>query len=177
MAGPSTHSRTKSRYIKKRTFNGNAFRSRRAYSFAEIAERLGTHIRTVQIWRSEGLPILDDNTKPFLVMGADIRAFLKARVAKRKKPLKLGEFFCTRCQEPRKSRTEYLRVEFTHRRLGPHHKQAIIRGLCEVCGLRLSRFSSERIVAEWREMGLVLSEQPPPLNGSETSSLNTDMVR
>jgi hypothetical protein len=46
---------------------------------------LGTHLRTVQIWRSEGLKILTDEVKPYLVMGQDIRDFIKDRIRKRKK--------------------------------------------------------------------------------------------
>ena len=87
---------------KKRRYDARIFRSRRAYSFAEIAEMLNTHIRTVQIWRSEGLKILDDGMKPFLVMGQDIRIFLKERVQSRKKPLNTGEFLCP--QMPRTSK-------------------------------------------------------------------------
>lgn len=69
---------------RKRTFNPRVFRSKRAYSFADIAEMLKIHIRTVQIWRQDGLKILDDTLKQFLVMGQDIQDFLRDRVANRK---------------------------------------------------------------------------------------------
>jgi hypothetical protein len=77
---------------KKRIYNARIFRSRRAYSFAEIAEMLNTHIRTVQRWKREGLKILDEETRPFLVMGQDLQDFLKARSRSRKRPLQPGEF-------------------------------------------------------------------------------------
>ena len=162
---------------KRRTYNVRVFRSKRAYSFAEIAEMLGTHIRTVQNLRKEGLPILEDGTKPFLVMGQDIRNFLTERVRKRRKPLKVGEFLCPRCRQPRKSRPEKLTVEITGRRLGPKYKQVLLRGVCEVCGLSLLLFSSDRKIVEWQKNGLILSERQTVLNGSENSSINADILQ
>ncbi len=160
---------------RKRTFNARIFRPRRAYSFTEIAEMLGIHPRTVQRWHKEGLKILPDEVKPYLVMGRDIRDFLKDRIRKRKKPLQAGQFFCPRCQQPRKSLAQHLRIEVTNRMLGPCHRQAIIRGICEVCGLRVTLFSSERKAAQWYNNGLIVSEQPTALNGSGDSCTNADM--
>jgi hypothetical protein len=165
------------RVKKRRTYNPRLFRARRAYSFAEIAEILDTHIRTTQIWRAEGLRILDDRMKPFLVMGQDIRAFLKERIQNRKKPLKMGEFLCPKCQKPRKSCPDQLTAEFTNRSLGPTYKQVLLRGVCESCGQSLLLFSSDRKVLEWQRNGLVLSEHVTAIKGSGTSSTNTDMLR
>jgi hypothetical protein len=165
------------RIKRRRTFNAKVFRPRRAYSFAEIAEMLGIHLRTVQLWRKEGLKILADGVKPYLVMGRDIQDFLKDRIRKRKKPLQLGQFFCPRCQQPRNSLVRHLRVDFTNRMLGPRHRQAIIRGICEVCGIRVSLFSSEVKAAQWYKNGLIASEQPTALTGSEGSCTNADMSK
>jgi len=162
---------------KKRTFNPRVFRSKRAYSFVEIAEMLRTHIRTVQIWRRDGLKILDDGVKPFLVMGEDLHEFLLDRVAKRKKPLQPGEFFCTRCQSPRRSRAEHLRLELTKRMLGANHRQAIMRGNCEVCGSRLCLFSSEQKLGEWPKSALMPTERRLALGSNGESSTNTDISR
>ena len=160
---------------RRRTFNAKIFRSRRAYSFIEIAEMLGIHPGTVQTWHKEGLKILTDGVKPYLVMGRDIHDFLKDRMRKRKKPLQLGQFFCPRCQQPRNSSARNLRIEVTNRMLGPCHRQAIIRGICEVCGVRVSLFSSERKAAQWHKNGQILSEQPTALNSSGDCSTNVDM--
>ena len=159
---------------KKRTFDAKKFK-RRAYSFTEIAELLGTHPRTVQRWHNEGLKILTDGVKPYLAMGRDIQDFLKDRIRKRKKPLQPGQFFCPRCQQPRDSLAQHLRIEVTNRMLGPRHRQAIIRGICEVCRVRLSLFSSERKAAQWNKNGLIVSEQPTALNSSGDSCTNVDM--
>ena len=161
----------------KRTVNPRVFRSRRAYSFADIAETLNKHVRTVQRWKNEGLPILDDGIKPFLVMGRDLRDFIKSQVVKRKKPLQSGQFFCPKCQQPTRSSIENVRLEFTQRRLGACHQQVIIHGMCEVCGVSLTLFSTEQKAAEWRKNAPTLSERPSALNGNEPSSTNADIVR
>lgn len=163
------------RIPRKRTFNGNAFRSRRAYSFADIADTLDIHIRTVQRWRSEGLAILDDDTKPFLVMGRDIQDFLRDQAVKRKRPLLPGQFFCTKCQQPRKSSVENVQLEYTQRRLGAGHRQVIIHGVCEVCGVRLSLFSSEQKAANWCESARVPSERAETLKGNAGGCTNADI--
>jgi hypothetical protein len=138
---------------------------------------LGTHLRTVQIWRSERLKILTDEVKPYLVMGQDIRDFIKDRIRKRKKPLQPGQFFCPRCQQPRNSLAQHLRIEFTNRMLGPLHRQAIIKGICEVCGIRVSVFSSELKAAQWHKNELNITEQPTGLSGSVDSCTNADISK
>ena len=161
---------------KKRTYNGKLFKAKRAYSFAEIAEKLGTHDRTVQRWRKEGLKILEDHAKPFLVMGQDLRDFLKARRRSRKKPLKMGEFYCPRCREPRKSRPDRLTAQATQRRLGKTYRQVLLRGVCELCGQPLLLFSSDRKAAEWTKNGLIFTEALGVINGSGISSVNVDIL-
>ena len=162
---------------RKRTHNGRLFKARRAYSFEEIARILHTHVRTVQVWRSDGLKILPDNGKPFLVMGYDLRAFLTERLRSRKMPLKAGEFYCPRCRMPRRSQPNRLSAVATGRRLGPTHMQVILRGVCEICSQRLTLFSSEQKTARWTEIGLIFAEPLRVINGSEISSVSTDIPK
>ena len=161
----------------KRTFNPRLIRVRRSYSFAEVAELYGIHLRTVHRWRKEGLSVLEEASKPFLVMGVDVQGFLRERQRKRKHPLKLGEFFCSKCRCARRSLPEMFRIEITEKRLGKQSRQALIRGICEVCGQRLLLFSSDKKVAELRQGGLLLSEREEKLGGSEDASVKTDIGR
>ena len=160
---------------KKRTYNARLFRSRRAYSFAEIAEILDTHIRTVQRWKGEGLKILDEETRPFLVMGQDLHDFLKARSRSRKRPLQPGEFYCPRCRKQTRSVADRVEADFTGKPLGRVYKQVLLRGVCENCGQSLLLFSSDKKLAELRKMGFTFTEQEPALNGNDDSSVNADM--
>lgn len=161
---------------KKLTYNGRLFKARSYYDFGEIAELLNVHLRTVQVWRKDGLPILDAK-KPFLVMGKKLRDFLKARRQSRKKPLKIGEFYCPRCREPRRSRPDRLAAQATQRRLGKTYKQVLLRGVCEVCGQPLLLFSSDRKVVEWVKNGLIFTEPLEVINGSGISSVKTDILK
>jgi hypothetical protein len=159
---------------KKRRLNPNLVRLRRSYTFAEIAEVYGIHARTVQGWRKQGLNVIDDKSKPFLIIGADVRSFLREKQRKRKRPLKPGEFFCPRCGIPRKSLQNRISVEITNKRLG-RYRQAIIKGTCKVCRCRLFRFSSDRKVQELTKTGLKIAEHKTSLIGRGDSFVNTDI--
>lgn len=148
---------------KKKRHNPNLVRLRRSYTFAEIAEVYAVHRRTVQVWRKQGLKVLDDKSKPFLVIGADVRSFLKEKQQRRKHPLKPGEFYCPRCGIPRKSLLDKISIEITDKRLG-RYRQAIVRGICEVCDCRLFRFSSDRKLEELEKTGLNITEHKTSFN-------------
>jgi hypothetical protein len=156
--------------------NPNLVRARRSYTFAEIAEVYGVHRRTVENWRNQGLNVIDDKSKPFLVIGADVRSFLREKQRRRKHPLKPGEFFCPRCGAPRESLQDRFSIEITERRLG-RYRQAIIKGVCEVCRCRLFRFSSDKKVEELMKTGLNIAEHKTSLIGSGDSFVNTDIQR
>jgi len=130
---------------KKRKFNPQLIKARRSYTFAEIAEFYGVDKRTVQRWRKEGMHIFDQTTLPFLVMGEDVKKFLKGQESKKKCRLKPDEFFCTRCKAPRLSESEKLYTERTNKKLGKTCTLNIIKGICNVCGNKVNRFSSEKI--------------------------------
>lgn len=162
---------------KKRRYNPNLIRLRHSYTFAEIAEIYGIHIRTAHSWRKRGLKVIDEASRPYLVIGAEIKQFLKDNRRRRRHPLQPGEFFCPKCQSPRKSLEDQISVEITDKRLGKRYRQAIIRGTCEVCKCPLFLFSSDRKVQELGEKGLILAEHKTTLFGSGDSSLNADIKR
>lgn len=143
----------------KRNHNPNLIKEKHSYSFAEISEDLKVHPRTVQSWHKQGLKVINEASKRYLVYGEELKRFLKAKRQKQKHPLKAGEFFCTKCQSPRKSRPENLTFEITLRKLGKTSKQAFIRGICEVCNHPLLLFSSDRKIEELKMRSMIPSEQ------------------
>jgi len=162
---------------KKRKYNPNLIKARHSYSFAEISEIYQIHRRTVQAWRKNGLRVIDEDSKPYLVIGSELKRFISEREQKRKHPLKPGEFYCPRCQRPRKSLQNRVSVEIKERMLGKKYRQALIRGICEVCKCRLFLFTSDRIVQELQERGVFLAKHKATLYSSADSSLNTDITR
>ena len=144
---------------KKRNHNPNLIKEKHSYSFAEISEDLKIHRRTVQIWHKQGLTVIDEAKKPYLVKGRELKQFLKAKQQSQKHPLKAGEFFCTKCRCTRKSRPENLTFEITTKKLGKTSNQAFIRGICEVCNHPLLLFSSDRKIEELKMRSMISSEQ------------------
>ncbi len=162
---------------KKRNHNPNRIKARHSYSFAEIAENLNIHRRTVQSWHKQGLKVIDEGIKPYLVSGADLKQFLIAKRQKHKHTLQADEFFCPKCQKPRKSIKDKLQIILTDKRLGKTSKQVVIKGICEVCNTRLTRFSSDRKERELQEKGGILAENETLLSRNGDSSVNTDIQR
>lgn len=137
----------------RRNHNHNLIKERHSYSFVEISEALKVHNRTVQCWRKQGLKVIDEASKPYLVYGGDLKQFLKAKQQKQKHPLKTGEFFCPKCQCPRESLSEKITFEITPKKLGKTSRQAFIRGICTVCGQSLLLFSSDKKIEELKKNG------------------------
>ena len=65
----------------RRKLNPRLISLRREYSFKEIAQIFGLHIRTVQKWPKHGLKILDGTLSPILVLGSDLKEFLKEKIS------------------------------------------------------------------------------------------------
>ncbi|MBI5403372.1 MAG: helix-turn-helix domain-containing protein [Ignavibacteriae bacterium] len=159
---------------KKRKYYPNSVKSRRSYTLKEIAEIYNLHIRTVQNWIKQGLKIIDMSHSPYLVLGQEVRDFLKAKKRNRKRSLKPGEFYCTRCHEPRRSIPKHISFNKTNKLLGKNEKQIIVIGVCMVCGNKLFLFSSQKKVAEMKKKGMKLIEKDKILIGNEGCSLKTD---
>jgi len=162
---------------KKKKYNTNLIKARRSYTLAEIAELYNIHTRTVQSWRKDGLGVIDMTSKPYLVIGSELKRFLKEKAKKRKHKLQIGEFFCPKCQAPRKSLPEHFKVEITNKKLGKTYKQAFIKGICQVCGQHLLLFSSDRKIEELQRNGLLLQEHKAGLYSNRNSSMNTDITK
>jgi transposase-like protein len=161
---------------KKRRHNPNLLRLRHSYTISEVAEKYGVHRRTVGTWRKQGLQVIDESSKPFLVLGAEVRRFLQEKYRARKHLLKPGEFFCLKCRKPRRSLQNQIKVEITDKRLG-RYRQAILRGVCEVCNCHLFLFTSDRRSQELIKTYMILKEHETTIIGSRDSSLNTDIER
>jgi hypothetical protein len=66
----------------------------------EAALLYEVHKRTVRNWIIKGLPICDDK-RPLLILGADLRQFLKQLRQTNKRKCKPSELYCLKCREPR----------------------------------------------------------------------------
>ena len=137
-------------------------RLHQAYSVEEAARALGKHKHTVRNWIEAGLPTVD-GSRPVLMHGHELRAFLDGRRKAGKRPCPPGTIYCFKCREPRPPASDM--VEFTPRNV----TTGSLVALCEICGTvmhRNARFASlaaimPRISVEIREAGTRLLERIP----------------
>jgi hypothetical protein len=144
----------------------------RTYTTAEIAERLKIHIRTIQQWHKEGLPIIN-GSRPLLFSGNAVKIWLKARKENKKIVLGKYEFYCPKCKKAVIGLSDSINLE-EGQDMG-RYKQIIIKGICEVCGSKINRFSSSKNFTEAltlilqnkkREKGYCLSANISTTGGS-----------
>lgn len=159
----------------KRRLNPYLIKKNRAYTFAEVAEVYDKHIRTVQQWRKDGLQVIDETTKPYLVLGNEVRRYLTERNSKSKLTLKESEFYCTKCRTAVSSLPNDIRLNITGKRIGKSSIQVIIKGVCQNCNTSLSRFSTTEKISKMKIGLLKLTEHPLVLIENDNHSLNTDM--
>jgi integrase len=89
----------------KRHPNYRLVKIHRNYSVEEIARMCGKHKNTVRAWLKDGLEMID-KSRPRLVHGNDLAAFLKGRRTAGKRPSPPGHLYCF------KSRLNYSDADY-----------------------------------------------------------------
>ncbi len=125
-----------------KVYNTNLIKLRHTYLLEEIALKQKVHIRTVRAWIKEGLKIVE-GLYPYLVLGYDLKNFLKAKRTRRKCKLNHDEFWCVKCRTARKSLENKVEIKYSGMTIGNNLKEFVIQGKCEICGTKLNRFSNE----------------------------------
>ena len=100
----------------KRRPNHRLVKIHRTYTVEEVASLFGVHRNTVRAWVKRGLPTID-RTRPMLIHGADLAAFLHARRVKNKQTCQPGELYCVRCRVPRTPAGDRAEYRASTRRL------------------------------------------------------------
>ncbi len=127
---------------KKRTYNTRVIKRDYSYDIKEISELLDVHIRTVRQWIKSGLRLID-KTRPFLMHGSDIIAFLKEKQIKRKRPCEFHEIFCFKCQIPRPVWEGLIDIKIT----GPNRLQ--LMGICNTCSTKVFKAGSVKKIPNY----------------------------
>ena len=129
--------------MRRRKISAARVKKHRTYTVEELAETTGATEATVRNWVKRGLPALTAQ-RPMLILGRDVRAFLKGEANRRRRPTEFGEFFCFRCKAPRKPAlciADYVPI-------GPTHGRLV--ALCYACERECSRMVSIRDLPAWR---------------------------
>ena len=110
----------------KRHPNHRRVKVHRSYTVKETAQLLGIHQNTVLRWIKAGLQTID--TRPKLIQGRELRAFLETRRANKRCSCQPGQMYCFRCRASKSPAGGMV----DHRRLTDQLVNAI--GICPDCG-------------------------------------------
>ena len=123
-------------------YNINLITSKRSYSINEVASLLSIDRRTCGRWiKYEGLRVIEENTNPILIMGEDLRSFIKERKEKRKIPLKDNEFLCMKCRKAVRALSGSEETVKTGKKIGKDDQEQLKKiGICENCNTQLNKF-------------------------------------
>ena len=120
-------------------------KSNRTYDFREAAEAAQVTVQTIRAWAKRGLRVMSES-RPFLILGADLKAFIEGARQAKKQPLKIGRFFCMSCQCPQPpafDMADYEPKSASHGRL---------TAFCAVCGGPISRIVRKSALPAWRDL-------------------------
>ena len=158
-------------------YNITLIKRNHCYTFQEIAKLFHLDISTPRRWYKQGLKVLDEHQRPYLVLGKDLISFLKKQKAKRKTILSEGEFMCTHCRKARRSKNDEILIVMSDAEFSAGNRKADIVGVCETCGLEFRLFSSERKIKEMLKKGQILLPQGVRLIWSATKPINARFRR
>ena len=98
--------------------------------------------QTVRSWIKRGLPALAAQ-RPTLILGWALKDFLARAEASRRRPLRLGEFFCLECKSARGAAmgmADYVPLSAAH---------GLLRAFCAVCEGTCTRLVSAASLPAW----------------------------
>lgn len=138
-----------------KNYNIRLIKYRESYTLKQISETLNVHPRTVQEWRHEGLKTISSE-KPFLVMGYDLKEFLKEKIKSRKIKLEVNQFYCTKCRCAVISKDNIVQLVSLNKTIGNQGFRCLtIKGICQECGTKLNKFSHEGKLQELKNTFII----------------------
>lgn len=81
-----------------------------SYTIKELPPLLQVGEKTLQRWMDRGLKVVPGSKRPILILGSDLKEFLKNKDAKKKVKLKRNEFYCLTCKAPRRAKRGSLKT-------------------------------------------------------------------
>jgi len=143
----------------------------RSYTVYEASRLLNVGNPTIRRWIScEGLEIIGDK-KPFLILGQDLKAFLRAR-QKPKQKCKLDECYCLRCQAPRKP--AFGEAEITQ----SNQATEMMETLCSTCSsLMFKRISRTQIPLIQDLLTVTFKQVPEPIRDTPSLCSNVNLKK
>ena len=155
--------------MKRRRLDPRRAKIHRTYDVAELAKLFDVCRGTVRDWIRRGLKPMNDDRRPALFLGSEVRRFLLEERKSRKRPTPAGQIFCFKCRAPRIPADN--EADYRPRTLTSGN----VEGICSVCGtmmyraVALARLEATRgnLRVKFLEGHLRISARPAP-------SLNPD---
>ena len=124
----------------RRRVDSRRIKIHRSYTVEQLAKLLDCHKNSVRLWIKQGLQVLGDGKRPFLIQGSVAKRFLEVRRQARKRRCKPDELYCLRCQEPRLPVARRAQYRVTPGQAG------LLIGACDQCGTQMFKRVSESSV-------------------------------
>lgn len=109
-------------------FNPQIIHGHLSYTTDDIATALKVNKKTIFRWIGEGLPVVPGPKKPMLIMGSDLKIFIRLKNSKKKVQLKRHEFYCLKCKAAQSAKRGTIK-KLNGRKTGE----------CRVCSGKMSR--------------------------------------
>jgi len=116
-------------------YNPNLVKINRSYTVNDISVLLDVSKATVRRWIALGLPAITD-MRPVLVLGFDLKEYLKQSRTKNRKRLGPAQMFCCKCREPKRPALDLVTY------LPTNAENGRLIGLCPKCESKMNKFSS-----------------------------------
>ncbi len=123
-------------------YNVHLIKERASYSVEEVSSLFVISKKTCLRWiENDGLKVIEENTKPLLIMGKTLKEFLLIKRKKGKVALMDGQYYCLKCHKPVKAKQGSEQVVKTGHRIGTErHEQFKNMAICEFCETKVNRF-------------------------------------
>lgn len=115
------------------------------YDVEEAAKALGKSQATIRNWIKLGLPVMASK-KPVLILGTDLREFIRAQSQKAKAPLAIDQLYCPRCRQGR------LPIKMTVAQHPNTTTTVRLSGICKCCGATATRFVSVKSLDQYSDV-------------------------
>lgn len=152
--------------------NPNRIKALATYSVDEIARLLDVCKGTVRRWIKDGLQCVD-GPGLLIVRGSDLRAFLRQRREKAKRPCGPGFLYCLRCRMPKQPTNNIADIVHVNRGKATAACISNLRGVCPACGnLMFRRVNIARLEAVRGDLRIAMPENTSRITGVPSPSVN-----
>ena len=109
-------------------FNSQKISTHQSYTIKEVSDLLDASGKTCLRWVGQGLRVVPGQKKPILVLGKDLKEFLRRKNTKHQVKLGRSEFYCLTCKGPRQAKRGSISISGN-----------LKRGVCRVCSGKMTR--------------------------------------